>query len=277
MRDTIQGTFHFHSTYSHDGRSTPREIVSTLRRRGFSFCVLTDHFEDFDAPKLDRYVRELNEVSTLTGFALIPAIEVNLAGLHTIVFPVREYPEIARLASGQNDGPGRLFKILAHASKYSIESVASHVTRYQLDGIEIWNQQEDGSHMPPIGFLKRLKDELRQRQFRLFFGCDLHDARLTVTNVLSVPSSEGSAVGSLVESLTHGDFVARSLTTGIEFHNGAEPTDFEAWLQTVLEGSYLRGRMLRGVRRSLKLIYSQLPRNARRPLNHFKNFVRNKV
>ena len=277
MQNFIQGTFHFHSTYSHDGRNTPREIASALQRSGFSFCVMTDHFEDFDAPKLDRYVHELNEVSRLTGFHLIPGIEVDLAGLHTLVFPVREFSDITRLAARQTEGQRRLFKILAHASKYPVERIAGHLRKYEIDGIEIWNQQEDGSHMPPVGFLKGLKNELRQRQFRLFFGCDIHDVRLTVTNEISVPSTERNTVGSLIHSLTHGEFVARNLTTGIEYHNGAEWVAFDAWLQTLVERSYLRGRVLRGVRRSLRFIYKQMPRNAQRPLNNFKNFVRNKV
>lgn len=66
MGNFLQGTFQFHSTYSHNGRSTLREMESTLQRSGFSFCVMTVHFADFDVPKLDRYIREWNEVSKLT-------------------------------------------------------------------------------------------------------------------------------------------------------------------------------------------------------------------
>jgi len=48
MRDSIDGAFHFHSTYSHDGKNTLSEIASTLSEAGLSFCVMTEHFEDLD-------------------------------------------------------------------------------------------------------------------------------------------------------------------------------------------------------------------------------------
>ena len=53
MQETIQGTFHFHSTYSHDGRSTLSEIASALRTAGMAFCVLTDHFDPCDGAGID--------------------------------------------------------------------------------------------------------------------------------------------------------------------------------------------------------------------------------
>ena len=151
----IQGTFHFHSTYSHDGKNTLSETVSSLNALGFSFCVMTEHFEDFDAPKLERYVREAHELTDRTGFLVIPGVEVDLSGLHTIVFPVTEYAEIARFAQGQDtDFP--LFKILAHPSKYSFEKVARHVEKYHINGVELWNQQADGRYTPPLAFLALL-------------------------------------------------------------------------------------------------------------------------
>ena len=48
---------------------------------------MTEHFEDFDAATLDRYLRSAGDDTT--GFVVIPGIEVHLSGLDTIVFPVR--------------------------------------------------------------------------------------------------------------------------------------------------------------------------------------------
>src|SRR5262245_19573668 len=148
MRNDLQGTIHFHSTYSHDGRSTLREIALTLKERGLAFCLMTEHFEDFDAAKFSRYVQEAEAVTRETGFMLIPATEVDLSGLHTIVFPVQEYADVVRLANGHNNGPNRMFKLLAHPTKYPFELVLKHLEKYDIDGIELWNQEADGRYLP---------------------------------------------------------------------------------------------------------------------------------
>src|SRR2546426_12439142 len=135
MQELIQGTFHFHSTYSHDGRSTLCDIVSTLRGRGFSFCIMTEHFEDFDALKFNRYLQEVNVLNQTGGFVLIPGVEVSLSGIHTIIFPALEYAEIARLASEKKEGQHRMFKVVAHPSNYSFQKVARHLETYQINWI----------------------------------------------------------------------------------------------------------------------------------------------
>ena len=277
MRNSIQGTFHFHSTYSHDGRSTLQEVASTLRDRGFSFCVMTDHFEDFDAPKFERYVQEAKAVSRSSGFLLIPGVEVDLSGLHTIVFPVQEYAEIMRFASGQGDDEPYMFKVLAHPSKYPIDMVTRHLGKYAIDGVELWNQQADGSHLPPTGFLKSLQNQPGRHQYRYFFGCDLHKVNLTVANIISLSTPRELSVEAVTSALIDGDFVTRNLPTGIAYRNGAERTEFDTWLQTLLRGSYYQGKLLRSVRNGLKSLYRILPRDVQHSLNDVKNFVRNKV
>ena len=86
MSNTIEGTFHFHSTYSHDGRSTLDEIVWTLRSRGLSFCVMTEHFEDFDGTTFERYVQDIDRLNRRGDFVLVPGVEIHLYGIDTIVW-----------------------------------------------------------------------------------------------------------------------------------------------------------------------------------------------
>ena len=265
----MQGTFHFHSTYSHDGRNT-------LGGKGLSFCVMTEHFEDFDDAKFHRYIEETGAVSRSSGFLLIPGIEVNLSGLDTIIFPARSYEEIARLASEGTDSQPPMFKVLAHASKYPREAIEKHLETYQIHGIEIWNQQADGSHIPRAELLQWLKTKPWRRQYRYFFGCDLHSANHTVANVLS-PVTNGADTESILRALTAGDFVSQNLPAGVEYRNGAHATDFDSWLEQILQRSYYRGRVLRSVRRCLKSAYKMLPRNTQHSLNDIKNYVRNKV
>src|SRR5216684_2426706 len=273
----ISGTFHFHSTYSHDGKNTLSEIASALSGSGFSFCVMTEHFEDFDVVKFDRYVREAKEVTESSGFLLIPGIEVDLSGLHTIVFPVTEYAEIARFGSGGQNSERPIFKVLAHPSKYSFEKVARHIEKYKINGIELWNQQADGRHMPPMDFLERLHGQPWRNQCRYFFGCDLHSANLTASNVISVAAGRDRTPGTVVRALIEGDFVSSNSPTGIDYRNGSDRTDFDTWLQTLRTRSNYKGKILASVRSCLKPIYRMLPRGIRYSLNEVKNFVRDKV
>ena len=273
----IRGTFHFHSTYSHDGKNTLSEIASALSASGFSFCVMTEHFEDFDEVKFDRYVKEAKQVTEGSGFLLIPGVEVDLSGLHTIVFPVREYAEIVRFASDGQDSNGPIFKVLAHPSKYSFEKVVRHIEKYKIDAIELWNQQADGRHMPPIDFLERLKGQPWRNQCRYFFGCDLHSVKLVASNAISVPNAYKPTPESIAKTLIDGDFVTSNGPTGIDYRNGSGRTDFDTWLEKLRTKPNLKGRILAGVRSCLKPLYRMLPRSMRHSLNDVKNFVRDKV
>jgi hypothetical protein len=277
MQKFIRGTFHFHSTYSHDGRSTLEEIAGGLHSRGFSFCVMTEHFEDLDAVSLDRYVRETKEVSLKSGVLLIPGVEVHLDGLDTILFPVRAYDEVGRFISGGRDSQPRIVKVLAHPVRYRFDAVVRHLEKYHIDGIELWNQQADGGHMPPLWFFELLKTAPWRNQYQYFFGCDLHNVNLTVDNFLVIPAMTRRTPEAIVDVLAAGDFVSRNGPTGIEYRNGSARTDFDNWLTTVRRGSYYRGRILRSVRRALRSFYKLLPRDTQHSLNDFKNSVRNKV
>lgn len=277
MQKTIQGTFHFHSTYSHDGRSTLSETASALSAAGMAFCVMTEHFEDFSAPKFNEYLRETCEVTRSTGFLLIPGVEVNVSGLDTILFPVRDYDAIAKFASDGTGSGHHVCKVLAHASKYPFQEVLKHLEKYQIEGVEIWNQQADGSYIPPFKLLDAWQNYPFRKQHRYFFGCDLHKANLTVTNAISLSVPSSGSVDTIVQQLREGNFVSRNLPTGIEYPNSALSTDFDAWLLRLRKKAYYRGRIFGTVRSGLKSVYKMLPRNTQRSLNDVKNFVRNKV
>ena len=238
---------------------------------------MTEHFEDFDAAKLTRYICDAQEVTHKSGFFIIPGVEVHLAGLDTILFPVRSYDDVASFAATGRDSEASMFKVLAHPSKYPFEMVEKHLEAYEINGIELWNQQENGRYIPPVDFLGSLRAHPRRNQYRYFFGCDLHNVNLTIANVLSLPVSECLTADAIVNMLVRGDFVSLNLSTGIEYCNGSERNDFDRWLQTLHERSYVRGKLFRHVRRTLKACYRMLPRDAQHSLNDFKNFVRNKV
>jgi hypothetical protein len=277
MDALIHGTFHFHSTYSHDGRTTLTETVSRLRRQQFSFCIMTEHFEDFDSQKLGRYVEEVRTLNKVGGFVLVPGVELNLSGVDTIIFPVRDYEQCARFAARRNGKDAGLFAVLAHPSKYSPEKIVRHLETCHIDGIEIWNQQADSSYSPPVEVMDFLKSCANRHAYRYFFGCDLHDVRLTVSNVVSLPRPEQLDVDLIVAAISSGTFLVTNRCTGISYRNSENNTGLDEWLANVAADPNFKGRLLRRVRRGLRGVYRSLPKPVQSSLNDLKNFVRNKV
>jgi hypothetical protein len=276
MSPFIQGTFHFHSTYSHDGKHPLKEVASTLQASGFAFGVMTEHFEDFDAATVDRYIAEAKEITETTGFVLVPGIEVHLRGLDTIVFPVRRFEQIQALLKGEDSDP-KFFKVLAHPARYRFEDVERHIQNFRIDAVELWNQQADGAHIPPMEFLRSMRTLGGRNRLRYFFGCDNHSAHLRAVNVLCLPESTPRTADAIANALASGQVVARNLFTGIEYRNGAGQGDFDRWFELLQKRSYVRGRILKTLRRVLRTLYKALPRNAQHSLNDFKNAVRNRV
>jgi hypothetical protein len=181
------------------------------------------------------------------------------------------------LASQGTDCQPPLFKVVAHPSKYPFELVARHLEKYQIQGIEMWNQQADGRHIPPLQLLESIRAQSWRKQYRYFFGCDLHNVNLTVANVISITTPGSRTAEAVVSALTAGDFLSWNGPTGIEFCNGSAATDFDPWLQALLKKSFHAGKLRHRVRRCLKSVYRSLPRNVQHSLNDAKNFVRNKV
>jgi hypothetical protein len=276
MQNSLQGTFHFHSTYSHDGKSTLGQIASVLKRRGFSFCIMTEHFEDFDAPKLSRYLLEADAVGRSSGFIFVPGIEIHLSGIDTILFPAPSYAAIVRfVATGEDNSD--CFKVLAHPTKYSFDSVAQHLARYRIDAVEMWNQQADSSYLPPLRLLEFLRNQPWRDKYHYLFGCDLHSANLKVSNVLHVDTAGRRTAEAILRAMKQAAFASHNLPTGIRYHSGARRPDFDAWADAVASRTYYRGRVLHSIRTQLKSAYKMLPRDMQHSLNDLKNFVRNRV
>ena len=83
------GVIHVHSRYSHDGRESVADIADGLRDRSIDFCVLTDHFEDFDPEAFRNYLREIETVNDGHSTLIVPAVEVNVDGFDLLVFPAK--------------------------------------------------------------------------------------------------------------------------------------------------------------------------------------------
>jgi hypothetical protein len=277
MKRLIYGTFHFHSVYSHDGKSTLWKIASVLRDQGLSFCVMTEHFEDFSALTFDEYLREVDIVNRRSGFILIPGVEVHLDGIDTILFPVDDYAEISRLISEGDERCSDVVKVVAHPAKYPFDLLTRHLEKYKVNGIELWNQQSDGSLMPALGLLEWMKTQHRRNDYGYFFGCDLHDVTLSVTNVVCLPEPPSPTPAAIASELLNRRFVSRNLSTGIEYRHDSPGTDFDSWVESVVRKPFYRGKIQKAIRRGLRFGYRMLPRDTQHSLNDFKNLVRNRV
>jgi hypothetical protein len=277
MQELIRGAFHFHSTYSHDGRSTLAQTASTLHQRGFSFCIMTEHFEDFDPPKFKRYIEEVNALNRQGGFVLIPGIEANLGGIDTILFPVVTFDECFRFAAGKRTDRRQTWKVLAHPSRYPFDQVSKHLETFEIDAIELWNQQADGYYMPPLDFLESLKGHAWRNRYYYLFGCDLHDVSLSVCNIVTMQQLVGLSSESITTEMTRGRFVSVNVSTGIEYPNERGEAEFDEWLERVRGMPFGNARLLRSIRLTLKGIYQMMPRPMRHSLNDLKNLVRNKI
>ena len=67
-----EGVFHVHSSFSHDGKKSLRELSCYLKERGIHFCILADHFEDFNEKTFNDYLVQIREITSTGKFLFIP-------------------------------------------------------------------------------------------------------------------------------------------------------------------------------------------------------------
>lgn len=273
----IRGAFHFHSTYSHDGRTSLVDTVERLRGQGFAFVIMTEHFEDFDRIKFSSYLQEVEMLNRRMDFVLIPGIEVNLDGVDTIKFPVGDYEGCLDFGERAGGSISPTVSVLAHPTKYSLRKVLAHLGKFKIDGIELWNQQADGRYAPPLKFLMEFQAQAQPERYCCYFGCDLHDANLKASNFIALPRPHCLDPASLCAMIASGQFTSFNSDTGIAFSNGPQRDDYKAWLEKIQSCRNYKGRVLRFIRRGLRAGYKRLPKSVQRSLNDIKNTVRNKI
>ncbi len=149
----IKGVIHFHSNYSYDGRDNIRDIVAFLKSRGCSFVFLTEHDDDFNEEKMERFVEEC-EATSSRGFLVVPGIEfrcrnkVHILGLGLRKFVRREDPE--GVATWIRDNGGKA--VIAHPIKYQ-QNIGPKLINL-VNGVEIWNSHKDSRFIPNYRMLE---------------------------------------------------------------------------------------------------------------------------
>ena len=272
-----KGVIHFHSRYSHDGHDAPGDIAARLNAAGIDFCVLTDHFEDFDAQKFQRYLAELEAVNSLQQTVVVPAIEAEFRGFHVIFLPVVSYEEIRSIVEAGTLACGNMMKILAHPTKHPMRDVAEFLRTQRLDGIELWNQQADGNYLPPADFFRGLIGVVPADIPAVFFGTDLHNAGHRINNLLLIPRDGELTSGLVTRRLLGREFINYNRNVA-RYLAGASSTEaIIAWFDELADGNRVKAAMRHVLKKYLKSLYHLLPRTAKVSVNDFKNAVKNRL
>jgi hypothetical protein len=271
------GVFHLHSGYSHDGHDTILEMSSRLKAEGIDFCVLTDHFEDFDEMKFQKYINELEAVNSLRQTVFVPAIEVEFDGFHIIMLPVSRYGEIRASVDRKDITFDHLIKILAHPTKYDMPDVVKLLKTNQLDGIEIWNQQADGNYAPSSRFFLDLLGVVSIENHVLIFGSDIHSMRHRINNLLLIPRSGDLTPDFVIYKLKQREFVNYNRNLGQSLPGYCSTDIITEWLRESESGLQPKALIIRHTKEFLRFFYHLLPRSVKCRINNFKNAVKNKL
>lgn len=274
------GVIHIHSGYSHDGHDTILEIAEGLRADRIEFCILTDHFEDFDGKKFQKYIAEIEGVNLFQQPVFVPGVEAELLGFHTIFLPVSRfsYDELRAIIDGRSASPdGCLLKFLAHPTKHPVSDVVALLHEQRFDGVEIWNQQADGNYFPPARFFLDLMNIPVTGSPSFFFGSDIHDIRNEINNLLLIPREGDLNPEMVITKLRQKEFLNYSRKLKRNLSGNCSPEQMGSWLNGVERQCHIKAEIMRVMRESLRFFYHLLPLSARGHVNDFKNAVKNRL
>jgi len=267
---SLFGIFHVHSNFSHDGKSSLDEIVETCIKKELDFCVLTDHYEDFNKVSFNEYLREIGRINSRKDFFLIPGIEISFGDIHIITFPLEDYPNIKNERVTNYLHEQSFFMVIAHPSKNDFEKLGK-IIKY-VDGFELWNQKADGSYFPALKFVRNVKRNNIFLKKIKFFGLDLHDIKDPINNVIEVNITNSNAeMGSIIDSLKKGNFNNINLKTNLSIKGN--DINF-SWLEDILISNYMRGLLIRLLRNTMKIFYIPLGKYKFKSVENAKNFVK---
>lgn len=263
---SILGVFHVHSNFSHDGCDSLEVIAENLYRRGFRFCFITDHFEDFDENSFKLYISTIEKINKSKFFVFIPGMEIGYKDVHILLAPVNDFYKLKESIKN-NSFNMFLLRVVAHPSKYSLESLLIALRDLNLNGIEIWNQKADGSFLPPLDVLNKFKDyEFSSSLFVRFFGLDLHNIKLPINNVIRLDINENCAsINTIVFAILKQYYYNCNIRTNI-----CLPAS-ELSFSNIKTLYVFFGKIVKSVRAILIYLYLSIPKKRRKKLDKLKN------
>lgn len=193
VQKAVNGIFHVHTTYSHDGKCSIAELAGLCVERGLGFMMLSEHAEDFSPEKMKEFLAECIGVSESSGVIISPGLE----------FGFKEYPHLHLLGIGLSEyipsidiaatiaaihGQGGL-AVIAHPTR-NRHFVPDHI-REGLDGIEVWNAAYDSRYLPHHASIALLNEIRKQNPSAMAFGgLDMHRAADFKGVILSTNNAE---------------------------------------------------------------------------------------
>jgi len=172
------GIVHVHSAYSHDGRDPLDRLRDRARALGIRFVALTDHAEDFDHDRFERFRAECAARSDAT-VSLIPGLEFRFAGyrgLHLLACGLERWvsPETPE-AFIADVTPVAALTVMAHPVLASYRPPAA--VRAGIGAIEVWNAAYNTRYLPDPRAMALLRDIRATRPAVVAVaGLDQHDA-----------------------------------------------------------------------------------------------------
>lgn len=171
-----KGLLHFHSDFSYDGHNSIHEIADWAKLEGIDFIILTEHDNDYDTEKFDRYVKECHKNSN--DIIIVPGIEYSFGlkrHIHFNVFGVNEFIE----TNNAIDDIPRFLKYVADKGGLSILNHPKSITKEienvdfsALFGVELWNTKSDFLYSPDPRTYKFIKGKLINKA--IFATSDIH-------------------------------------------------------------------------------------------------------
>lgn len=169
----LKGAFHLHSDYSHDSSCSLEELVQKARKLGYSFLVITDHFEDMDKSRLQELIDNCKRLTMASdNLEIIPGIEIRCKNrAHILVIGIQapidpsdaldiELVQKSAKAQGALTGVAHL----CHEANLSLEELSG------FDFIEVWNARYDKK----FPSLKNLRIAQRVPNSCILGGVDSH-------------------------------------------------------------------------------------------------------
>ena len=221
----IKGLLHFHSDFSYDGHDSIEQIANWGKSEAIDFIILTEHDNDFDDEKFDRYVKECNRNSQ--DIIIVPGIEYSFGSkrhIHINVFGVREFlctnnslEDIPRFIKQVKDLGG--IAILNHPKSIIKEIADLDLT--MLFGVELWNTKSDFLYSPDPRTYKFIKESLNDK--KVFLTSDIHKIPKNAYAFIfsSIECNDLNSINDVINILKEGNFNCVFNKNVIEnnFHN----------------------------------------------------------
>ncbi|UCD63466.1 MAG: PHP domain-containing protein [Candidatus Zixiibacteriota bacterium] len=205
----LKGALHLHTTLSHDGDMSLRELVAFLKSKGYDYMAITEHSYDVD----NELMADLSERAAALSdddFQVIAGIEfrchdyVDIIGYGVTRCFDNENPSAVIEHIKANDGVA----VFAHPSIRDYAVDPAWVT--QLDGCEVWNVTHEGKFVPRIKGIRRFQ-QLRAMNGDLmaFSGLDMH-RKESYCYLSTTTYADGRSRSDILKAVREGSFRSES-------------------------------------------------------------------